>query len=81
MAELKRRIKKIFNGQQIYFISPEDLILSKLRWFEKSQSTRHLDDAKSVIKISGNKIDMDYLVKEAEKQDVKSILDNLFHKN
>lgn len=66
---LKRRIGKNLLGQQVYFISPEDLILSKLRWHKQSGgSTRHLEDIESVIKISGKKLDMEYLEKMARKQ-------------
>lgn len=33
----RRRIKRI-NNQEIYFVSPEDLILSKLFWSKESES-------------------------------------------
>jgi hypothetical protein len=66
--ELKRRVVRNFDGQKIYFISPEDLILSKLRWFKESESSRHLEDVKSILKISGKKIDSGYLKSEAKKQ-------------
>jgi hypothetical protein len=77
MAELKRRIGKKFNGQKIYFISPDDLILSKLRWYKESESERHLEDARSVIKISKSQIDFAYLKKSAKKQSVDDILNNI----
>ena len=73
-SRLKRRIAKEILGQKVYFISPEDLILSKLRWYQKSQSTRHLEDAESVIKVSGGKLDVQYLKTWAEKQGTFSVL-------
>lgn len=75
--ELKRRIGKKFGGRKIYFISPEDLILAKLRWYRLSESDRHLDDAKSVLKISGQKINFDYLKKSAKGQGIGDILDEI----
>ncbi|MEK7154002.1 MAG: hypothetical protein AAB792_00395, partial [Patescibacteria group bacterium] len=54
-----------------YFVSPEDLILSKLLWYKKSQSTRHLEDVESVLKIS--KVDKKYLKNWAGKLDVAEI--------
>ncbi|MFW6130433.1 MAG: nucleotidyl transferase AbiEii/AbiGii toxin family protein, partial [Atribacterota bacterium] len=46
-SQLKRKvIKKVLN-QKIYFISPEDLILNKLRWYKKSGSEQQLEDIKS----------------------------------
>ncbi|MBU3934561.1 hypothetical protein KKC00_01185 [Patescibacteria group bacterium] len=55
-----RKLKKI-NGQKIYFISPEDLILSKLQWYKLSDSERHIEDVRSVFQISGKKLNKKYL--------------------
>lgn len=52
VSQFKRKIIKKINGQKICFVSPEDLVLNKLIWFHETQSTRHLEDAQSVIKIS-----------------------------
>lgn len=71
-----RKLKKI-NGQDVYFASPEDLILSKLQWFKDTQSTRHLEDAESVLKISSQKLNMEYLKQWAERLEVSDILNNL----
>ena len=59
--ELKRKRKEIFEGQEIFFISPEDLILSKLRWARMSTSTRHTEDIRSILSVSGKDLDSDYL--------------------
>ena len=73
--QLKRRVaKKIFN-EKVFFISPEDLILSKLIWYEKSgESSRHIEDAESVFKISGKNLDTGYLKKQAAKSGVAGVL-------
>lgn len=76
--ELVQRIGKKIDGQKIYFISPEDLILSKLRWYKKSQSTRHLEDIESILKIS--KVDLKYLKVQALRQDTLGILRRLIEK-
>ena len=73
--EISRRIPKKIDSQTVYFISPEDLILSKLRWYKDSESTRHLEDIKSVFNIS--KIDLKYLKREAANQSILNILVNL----
>ena len=74
--ELSRRVVKKIDGQKIYFISSEDLILSKLRWFKESGSDRHLDDIKSVLKFS--KIDLKYLKQQAIQRGVWDILSKLY---
>ena len=77
--EMNRRIKIQIGKQDIYFISPEDLIIHKLIWFNETDSQRHLEDAQSVLKFSKNKIDSDYLNKSAIQLDVNNILDRLVH--
>lgn len=51
------RIRDI--GYKVKFISPEDLIISKLIWFQETGSNRHLEDAESVLKITP--VDKKYL--------------------
>lgn len=75
--QMERKIARNISGQKIYFISPEDLILSKLEWYKISQSSRHLEDAESVLKISEEKLDMNYLKKWAEKLRVLEKLNKL----
>lgn len=72
--QFKRRRIVLIHGKKIYFISPEDLILSKLQWYEKSGSSRHLEDIESVFKISREKLDMAYLKKWAKKLGLLGLL-------
>lgn len=62
--------KKTIDGQEINFISPENLILSKLRWYKISPSSRHIEDVESILKISDKILDKKYLKKMAIKLDL-----------
>jgi len=73
--EIKRAITKKIDGKKVNFVSPEDLILSKLLWFEDSQSTRQLEDIKSVLAITD--VDLEYVKNWAEKQGTIKILNDL----
>jgi len=64
-SQLRRRVKAKFLGQPIYFISPEDLILIKLKWYKESESDRHFFDALSVYQIQ-KRLDKKYLLKWVE---------------
>lgn len=72
--ELKRRTAKIVDSYSVFFISPEDLILSKFRWCNESASSRHIEDIESVFKISVNKLDKKYLVKKSKGQEYEELL-------
>ena len=77
--ELNRRVAKDILGQRVYFVSPEDLILSKLRWYKISPSSRHIEDIESILKISGEIIDKDYLLEQSRKQDTWDELNKLLN--
>lgn len=75
LKQLKRRVAKKIFKQKVYFISPEDLILTKLVWYQKSgESSRHIEDVESVFKISGKNLDISYLKKQAAKVGVAGLL-------
>lgn len=78
--EYKRRIAYKINNEEIYFISPEDLILNKLRWHNKDASSRHIEDVESIFKISGNKLDKKYLVEKSKGQECEKLLTDLLNK-
>lgn len=75
--EYNRRLSKVIEGQRVYFASPEDLILSKLRWYQQSESDRHLGDIVSVFKSCGRRLDKKYLRLWAGKLGVRSILEKI----
>ncbi len=68
-----RRFKRI-NNQKVFFVSPEDLILSKLQWYVLSESDRHINDIKSVFKISEDILDNKYLHYWVDKLNLNDIL-------
>jgi len=52
-------------GYKVKFNSPENLIISKLLWYQNSGSTRHLEDVESVL--SNSNINKKYLHSWVEK--------------
>ena len=60
-SRMNRRVPKSIMEQVIFFSSPEDLILSKLQWYAESRSTRHTEDIQSILSVSGNILDKEYV--------------------
>lgn len=79
VSRLKRRVAREVLGENVYFTSPEDLILIKLVWYKESGSSRHVEDVESVIKISGDKLDLRYIKEWAEKLTVSSHWQRVFN--
>lgn len=58
------------DGKKVRFVSPEDLIISKLLWFREGQSTRQLEDIRSVVDIQ-EKLDQKYIDQWIEELDLQ----------
>ncbi|MGB9178587.1 MAG: hypothetical protein WCB68_05005 [Pyrinomonadaceae bacterium] len=65
--------------QMIYLASPEDVVLSKLRWYRQGGevSERQLTDAAGIIKVQGQRLDDSYLREWAEKLNVSDLLEKV----
>jgi hypothetical protein len=61
-TEFQRRRQILLDGDKIWIVSPEDLILSKLFWAKDSLSERQLRDTKNLIESIKN-LDTNYLHK------------------
>ena len=60
---IKFQRRRLENG--LYFISPEDIVLSKLKWRKTSQSEKQWRDVLGVLKVQGELLDLEYLRKWA----------------
>lgn len=63
-----------FEGIALYFASPEDLILNKLRWRQRSGSEKQWRDVLGVLKVQTN-LDYGYLREWAERLKLGDALD------
>jgi len=82
---LERKIKDTFEDDDIktefYFSSSEDIIISKLQWYELGGkiSERQWLDVIGVIKIQGDFLDKNYLKVWAKKLGIFELLKNAFN--
>lgn len=75
--QLKRKVREKIGEVFVDFISPEDLILSKLLWHKESESERQLEDVASVLR-KQKKLDWKYLHKWAKIHGTDIFLESLF---
>ena len=64
--EFARRRAVSVADQQIFIVSPEDLILSKLDWAKESRSQMQLDDVRNLLR-SVQGLDTEYLNRWADR--------------
>ena len=61
----------------VFVISPEGSVVSKLRWAAASGSERQLRDAASVLAGCSGELDLDYIRREAESANVTDLLEKI----
>lgn len=61
LLKFQRRRVIEFEGTALYFASPEDLILNKLRWRKQSGSEKQWRDVLGVLKVQAECLDFGYL--------------------
>ncbi|MAT98682.1 MAG: hypothetical protein CL608_16185 [Anaerolineaceae bacterium] len=58
LAMLADRVELPFDEmRRAAYITPTSIIVTKLRAYENSESTRHLDDIASIVRLQGKKLD------------------------
>ena len=75
--EFQRRQKVKMMGLDVWVVSPEDAILSKLEWAKNTASRQQFQDALGVVITQGDRLDRDYLHKWAKELQVESSLEQL----
>jgi hypothetical protein len=60
-----RRMKNFDEFRQAAYMPPESVILTKLRAYQDSDSSRHLEDIAGILRISGPGLDLNYIAREA----------------
>lgn len=73
-TEFERRRRVHVDDAELWMVTPEDLILSKLLWAKDSRSELQLNDVRSVIRIQHGAIDWPYLEGWAERLTVAGLL-------
>lgn len=72
----RRRLEAIGldEAEQFWIASPEDLILAKLLWGQRSQSEKQWRDVLGILKVQGNSLDFAYLLHWAAQLDITDLL-------
>ena len=80
-AQLSRATMQSFDGEEMSVISAEDTILAKLRWYRMGGETseRQWSDVTSIVKVQGNRLELDYMREMAVSIGVSDLLNRLLN--
>jgi len=62
----RRRKRRLLPDREAYVGAPEDIIISKMRYYRQSEQEKHLRDIAGMMKISGDTLDRAYIARWAE---------------
>jgi hypothetical protein len=71
----RRRRIPLPNGTEVYLVSPEDIVVNKLRWGQPSQSEKQWRDVLGVLKTQQEHLDYEYMHHWATAFDLGSVLE------
>jgi hypothetical protein len=77
LTEFNRRLRAKLMGIDLWILSPEDVILSKLQWAKNSRSEQQFRDALGVAVVQWHRLDMNYLRKWAKELRVQNFLEQI----
>jgi len=73
----RRRRRVEYLDRQIHLPTPEDVIITKLRWTIEGRRTKDWEDTRDVIAVQGNRIDWDYVFRWADLHGTRKTLDEI----
>jgi hypothetical protein len=60
-ARFVRRCRTQFAGQDVFVPTPEDVIITKLRWSRHGNRSKDVDDVRGILSVRGENLDWNYL--------------------
>lgn len=74
-SAFQRRRQVNFGGKvgEVYVHAPEDLIIYKLLYYTLRRQTKHIRDIGSILKVSGEKLDHEYMNQWVEEKGLSAI--------
>jgi len=76
----RRRTVRTAEGLEVSYSSPEDIIVSKIEFYQQGRSEKHLRDIAGIIKISGDDLDFDYLAVWMGEKGLRAVWDDFLGK-
>jgi hypothetical protein len=76
-SRFNRRRKVEALGGAVFVPSPEDVLITKLRWSRQGNRRKDLDDARDVIAVSGPQLDWPYVEQWCNQHGTRKLLDDL----
>jgi hypothetical protein len=72
-----RRVRVQAYGQSLWLPTPEDVIITKLRWSKQGKRTKDTEDVKNVIAVQGDALDWAYIHRWCDQHGTRELLERV----
>ena len=76
-SRFARRYARTLVGRNVFVPTPEDVIVSKLRWYLKAKRGKDRDDARDVLAVQQNNLDWEYIRRWCAEHGTVDLLEEL----
>jgi hypothetical protein len=70
----RRRQRGVMLGVPVWLPTPEDVIITKLRWSQLGKRTKDVDDVRNVIAVQGGRIEWEYVHRWCDAHGTRELL-------
>ena len=80
VVRFARRVAKTIFGQSAFLPTPEDVIITKLRWSKGGNRQKDIDDVRNVLAVQMDQLDFPYIRQWCDQHGTRELLDALVTK-
>jgi hypothetical protein len=73
----RRRVRGETYGQTVWLPTPEDVIITKLRWSKQGKRNKDVDDVRNVIAVQGDALDWEYIHRWCDAHGTMGLLEQI----
>jgi len=73
----ERRKPGRFAGEPVWVASPEDVVITKLRWSKQGKRTKDVEDVKSVLAVQRDALDWPYIHRWCDEHGTRDLLEQV----
>jgi len=73
----ERRLPTRFDRHATFVASPEDVVVTKLRWSQLGKRNKDFDDVRNVLAVQGDSLDWPYIENWCDQHGTRGLLDQL----
>lgn len=76
-SRFSRRLRTVVAGREAWVPTPEDVIVTKLRWSRQGQRNKDTDDARNVMAVQGERLDWSYIHHWCDQHGTRELADRV----